>query len=163
LDNIDYERFPLMTDVTCMEADIRAGDVVFVPSFFYHQVNSLEPATISINIFFGPRGDDNYVAKLLTEPRSNAFNYWLLNIIVQNRYTPSFKNLINEDLSGSIRNFLYKQFHENTTREQSKVMIDWIKEYLKELGETYLPENSSSTETRRNPRQLKIRGLSWRS
>lgn len=153
----------MFKDAVCMEADVRAGDIVFVPGFFFHQVSSLIPATISVNIFFGTKGDDDYVDKLLTPPRADAFKYWLLNVIVQNKSMPSFETLVEEDLPGSVSNFLFKQFHDKTRPDQVQKMMQWVKQYFSEQGQEYTLEQSEAGKNRKHPRQLKIRGLSWRS
>jgi hypothetical protein len=163
LDTPDYDKFPLFREAMCLEADVRQGDIVFVPGFFFHQVSSLEPATISVNIFFGTKGDHDYVDKLLRAPRSDAFKYWLLNVILQNASTPSFDKLMVENLPGSVSNFLFKQFHDHTRPDQIQIMMNWIREYFVEQGKTYSLEPSESASSRKHPRQLKIRGLSWRS
>ncbi|KAL0481464.1 lysine-specific demethylase [Acrasis kona] len=164
LDNIDYELYPKMRQAVCMEADIGQGDVVFVPSLFWHQVTTIDPCTISVNIFFGPRGDDQYIKKMLTNPRSDAFRHWILNVIVQNKDAPSFDHLIEEDLPGSIKNFLFKQYHEHCTDQQIEQIVSWVRDYFKqEHGIEHSLVTSEKGAARKHPRQLKIRGLSWRS
>jgi lysine-specific demethylase 8 len=51
-ENTDYERFPLFRDVPRMEFEVNAGELLYIPRMWWHQVRSLE-VSASINFWFG--------------------------------------------------------------------------------------------------------------
>lgn len=131
-----------------------AGDALFIPAFYWHQVTSTE-LTISINYFWGDAGTNTYVQKLLTT-RKDAFMYWLLNIIEQNRSLPTFPAYLVR-MREMISKFLFKQWHEVLNDEQLDIILDEIKNYL---GLSEYPTSSDISIGK--SASLKIRGLLWR-
>jgi hypothetical protein len=45
----DLSQFPLFAQATVYEADIQAGDCLFLPALWWHQVNSAPSRTIAVN------------------------------------------------------------------------------------------------------------------
>ncbi|MDE1461999.1 cupin-like domain-containing protein [Spartinivicinus poritis] len=41
LDNIDYKRFPALKAVSCYQVKLNAGDILFVPGYWWHAVKAL--------------------------------------------------------------------------------------------------------------------------
>ncbi len=54
-ENTDYERFPLFRDVPRVEFEVAAGELLYIPRMWWHQVRSLE-VSASINFWFGNGG-----------------------------------------------------------------------------------------------------------
>jgi hypothetical protein len=50
-DDVDYERFPLFRDVPRIEFEVAAGELLYIPRMWWHQVRSLE-VSASINFWF---------------------------------------------------------------------------------------------------------------
>lgn len=61
-DDVDFARFPLFRDVPRMEFDVNAGELLYIPRMWWHQVKSLE-VSASINFWFG-NGTVALVARL---------------------------------------------------------------------------------------------------
>jgi hypothetical protein len=61
-ENVDYERFPLFRDVPRIEFEVNAGELLYIPRMWWHQVRSLE-VSASINFWFA-NGGVALVAKL---------------------------------------------------------------------------------------------------
>ena len=61
------------------------GEMLFIPAFCWHQVSALETG-ISLNMFYGDRGDHTFLDKLSRPPFQEHFHYWFLNIL----YRPFF-------------------------------------------------------------------------
>lgn len=152
----DLEKFPQFKNVLSYECFIESGEMLFFPAFWWHQVTSVE-TTISVNIFFGDEGTNSYISKVMKGPQWKSFEYWLLNIIEQNKDKESFKRVLNY-LPLSIKNFLLKQWHEIPNDEQLKTLTHAVMDYL---GLNELP-NTEKTIANHAP-SLKIRGLLWRS
>ncbi|EDV20524.1 uncharacterized protein TRIADDRAFT_31789 [Trichoplax adhaerens] len=155
-DNPDYQKFPLFHNSQCQEYVLESGEMLFIPAFCWHQVTSLD-TSISINMFFGDHGDCNYLSKIMKEPYWDAFSYWFLNIIEQNRPLESFRRIL-ANLPQSIDNFFLKQYHEiNITSEIREKLIRLVLDYcqLKELPQ-------AEERNGKHPPALKIRGLLWR-
>lgn len=106
-------------------------------------------------MFFGDKGENNYLTKIMLSCQWDAFQYWLLNIIEQNRDMIQFKSVL-EHLPGALKAFLLKQWHEIPTDEQLDKLVNVVMSFL-ELKE--LPVVSK--EVKHAP-MLKIRGLLWR-
>lgn len=69
------------------------------------------------------------------EPYWDAFSYWFLNIIEQNRSLDSFRRIL-ANLPESMDNFFLKQYHEtNITSDIRDKLIQLVLDYcgLKEL------------------------------
>jgi hypothetical protein len=52
-ENPDFEAFPSFADVPILVSDIGPGDVIYIPSGWWHAVRGMENS-ISVNCFFGP-------------------------------------------------------------------------------------------------------------
>jgi hypothetical protein len=115
-----------------------------------------------VNIFFGDSGDDKFTSKILASSQYNSLLYWLYNIIKQNMPHPSFPRLL-VNLRHSLKNFLYKQWHEMLRDDQLDELYRRIvgyfglEERIRELGGENVGENRP-----RNPPELRIRGLLMR-
>ncbi|EDO33170.1 predicted protein [Nematostella vectensis] len=153
-DKPDLDKFPEFVNAVMYEFPLSSCKMLFFPAFWWHQVTSLE-MSISINMFFGDAGDNNYLTKIMSPPWAEGFHYWFLNIIEQNRETPSFHRLLSE-LPGAIRNFLITQWKEYATEEQ---VYELVQLAMKHCGIDKLP---LTDKTANNPKKLKIRGLLWR-
>ena len=136
---------------------LNSGDVLFFPAFWWHQVTTLED-TISMNTFFGNPGTNIYLSKVMSGPQWDCFQYWLLNIIEQNRHTDRFVRLL-QYLPEVIETFLLKQWKEVPSPEQLQTLVDVVHTYCG------IDTNvkCTSLEKNKNPPPLKIRGLLWRS
>ena len=66
------------------------------------------PSTISINFFWGESGRHAYVDKLL-RVCPDAFLYWVLNIVEQNRAQPAFPQTLRH-FDDAMRIFLKQQW-----------------------------------------------------
>jgi len=152
-DSPDYTKFPLFSEVVCEEGELRSGDILFIPGFYWHQVTSVE-SSISINIFFGDKGDSHYIEKLIKD-RMEPFLYWLLNILEQN--SDIFETELLPELEDIIRVFLKYQFKENSTDEQIQCIVSKILQHY-HITDRPLFQGQK----RRNPKRLKIRGLLFR-
>ena len=89
-------------------------------------------------------------------PRWQAFSYWLLNIIEQNRPFESFQRVL-QNLSESLSYFLFTQWKETASQDQLGRLVEMIMEHL---NLDKLPEGPQRT--CKHPPALKIRGLLWR-
>ena len=116
-------------------------------------------ASISVNIFFGDAGESNFIEKLISN-KLEAFSFWLLNIIEQNRPLVTFPLMLSE-LGFTIERFLTQQFKEYATEAQTQVLVKIVMEYL-QLKELPPPPPIKDSSDRVNPPRLKIRGLLWR-
>ena len=146
--------------VTCSYCLLEEGDLLFFPAFWWHQVTSPQK-TISVNVFCGNSGDNNFITKLLASEQRSALLYWLFNIIEQNRPYQSFNRLI-ANLKASMYCFLFKQWHESLTKEQINEIYNEIVNYFK-LDKTILDNEELKTASDKNPPVMKIRGLLWRN
>ena len=86
----------------------------------------------------------------------NSFKYWLLNIVEQNRDKEQFQKVL-QYLGESLKNFLWKQWKENISKEQVDQLVNVVLDYLN------LETTPQKTVTMKHPPPLKIRGLLWRS
>jgi ribosomal protein L16 Arg81 hydroxylase len=50
LDEPDLERFPLLRQTTPYKVVLRPGDVLYIPSFWHHEVRSLPDAAEKLNM-----------------------------------------------------------------------------------------------------------------
>jgi len=153
-DNNWKNDFPNFENVKCYECTVKAGDLLYFPAFWWHQVTSVQ-TTISINIFFGNDGENIYMTKIMNSNQFGSFKYWLLNIIEQNKDHEQFQNVL-QHLPDSLKSFLMKQWHEIPTDIQLNQLIQIILHHLK------LDCLPAKTKVSKHPPQLKIRGLLWR-
>nr|XP_002129532.1 jmjC domain-containing protein 5 [Ciona intestinalis] len=153
-DNVDLEKFPKFSEVTCYSCTLQAGDLLLIPAFWWHQVTSLSDS-VSMNAFFGESGEDRYITRIMEEPVWPSFKYWLLNIVEQNRPFASFERTL-QRLPLCVENLLLKQFHEVAPQSHVNKLVETIKEYLNLVA---LPEFNGGG---KNPPPLRVRGLRWR-
>lgn len=150
----DYSRFPDFKDTICYHCNLHAGEMLYIPAFWWHQVTSVTDV-VSANIFFGDAGENTYITRHIKGESWPAFRWWILNIIEQNRCHSSFQRSLSR-LSLCVENLLLKQFHEKATVEQLDFIVKIIIEYL---GIEKLPSFENGG---KNPPPIKIRGLRWR-
>lgn len=114
---------------------------------------------ISVNVFFGDAGDNNFLSKVMQSTQKEALLYWLYNIIQQNMEYPSFSRVL-LSLKDSLRCFIYKQWHETPSQEQLDSLYESIVDKF-HLNETIkeLKASSSETSSSKHPPRLSIRGL----
>ncbi|XP_038059809.1 bifunctional peptidase and arginyl-hydroxylase JMJD5-like [Patiria miniata] len=151
----DLERHPLFALATCYQGELGPGEMLYIPSFWWHQVTSVE-MSISVNFFFGDAGDNNFITKAMGMNKWPAFSHWLLNIVEQNRNYDALQRVL-AHLPHSLATFLFKEWKERVSREQVKTLVDLVMDYL---GVDELPTDEERTS--KNPPPLKIRGLLWR-
>lgn len=74
----DFEAFPRFGRTTAVEIEVRAGELMYVPPFWWHQVQSVDPLNVSINwAWFASPG------KTLRHAR--AFGRCLIHLLWQGR------------------------------------------------------------------------------
>lgn len=154
LNNINFKQYPLFKDVECDTCVLKTGDMLFIPAFYFHQVTSDE-VTISVNVFFGDKGESNYINKII-DGRFDILVYWISNIVEQNRSYPSYLTLM-AHLDKALKNFIFKQWHEIIDDDKLQILT---KEILQKFGFNEKPEKVDDLE--RKHIYLKIRGLLWR-
>uniref|UniRef100_H2Z7M9 JmjC domain-containing protein n=1 Tax=Ciona savignyi TaxID=51511 RepID=H2Z7M9_CIOSA len=153
-DRVDFQKFPKFSKVTCYSCQLRPGDILLIPAFWWHQVTSLTDS-VSMNAFFGESGTDRYITRIMEEPVWISFKYWLLNVVEQNRQFASFERTL-QRLQLCVENLLLKQFHEVAPQSILDRLIQTIKEYL-EINSLPVFKGGG-----KNPPPLRIRGLRWR-
>lgn len=147
----DENQFPNFKNAICEECDLVAGDILFIPSFYWHQVNSED--AISINFFCGDNGENDFLQKMITT-RWDPFMYWFDNILEQNR--ASLPKIVS-DFSKTLRQFFCSQFREQASEEQLQIIIKHALEKFSIDESSICPDPNRKHATR-----LKIRGLMWR-
>lgn len=146
---------PLFSQVTCDVGTLHAGDCLFIPAFYWHQVSS-DPRTVSINTFYGEGGDVTFGRKIVAS-RFKNLAYWVLNIIEQNRGLDSFAQVA-ANLKPALTEFFFKQWHERLSDDDLDRLEQVI---LAHLG--YAPGQRPIYDGPvKKHVQLKIRGLRWR-
>lgn len=146
---------PLFSQVTCDVGTLRAGDCLFIPAFYWHQVTS-DPRTISINTFYGEGGDTTFGRKIV-DSRFKNLSYWVLNIIEQNRGLDSFTQVA-ANLKPALTEFFFKQWHERLSDDDLERLEQVILLHLGyEAGQRPVYDGPVKKHV-----QLKIRGLRWR-
>lgn len=155
IDKPDLKTHPLFSQAVCDYGSLNAGDLLFIPAFYWHQVTST-PRTMSINAFYGDAGDVTF-AKKVFDHRWNAVMYWLLNVIEQNRSMESFANVIG-NLESALAEYFFKQWHERVQEDHMQRMVKRVLEYCG------YPDGKAPAYDGPNKKhvQLKIRGLLWR-
>jgi hypothetical protein len=155
LDHPDLDKFPLFKETDCLHCTLHPGEMLYIPAFFWHQVSALDSG-ISCNMFYGNGGNGNYLTKILHEPFRKHFEYWMLNIIEQNKCCEPFAKILGR-LPEALAHFFLKQWHEIADQDQlnhcSKLVLNYC-------GMTELPKILS---TSKFPPPLKIRGLRGRT
>ncbi|CAG5099740.1 Oidioi.mRNA.OKI2018_I69.XSR.g16662.t1.cds [Oikopleura dioica] len=152
LENPTPAQIENLKNITCHFATIRPGDLLYIPALWWHQVSALSHG-LSINIFWGEKGDNNFTKKVLTEPTLTAFKYWMLNVVEQNKKHSSWTRILAR-FPKVLENFLLKQWHEYPTDEQIETIKRFVMQHLKI---TILPALEANPP--KNPPPLKIRGL----
>jgi len=155
-DSPDLKKFPKFSQANCQHCVLEEGEMLFIPAFFWHQVTALETG-ISVNMFYGDPGENNYITKLFRLPYRDHFFHWFLNILEQNRKHDSFVKILSR-LPEVIKHFLLKQWHEVPSEEQVNVLVKLAMDHLKVSS---LPDPIISSG--KFPPVLKIRGLLHRS
>ena len=125
--------------------------MLFIPAFYWHQVSALDTG-ISLNIFYGDGGEKNFVEKMFRAPYRPHFEYWLLNVIEQNKMCESFERMMSR-LPEVLYNFFKKQWHDEADNEQLERAVQIV---MKHCGLESLPEKQDDSKF---PPVLKIRGL----
>ena len=152
-DAADLRRFPLFANARCEETVLAPGEMLFIPAFYWHQVCALDTG-ISVNMFYGDgNSSSGYLGKVMEFPYRQHFEYWLLNIVEQNRGRASFQRVL-ERLPDVVGHFFKKQWHDEASEEQIQRAVDLIKAHC---GIRELPEFTG--DRTKFPPVLKIRGL----
>ena len=120
------------------------------------QVSALDTG-ISLNMFYGDAGENNFAEKILKEPYRPHFEYWLLNIVEQNRACESFGRMLPR-MHEVIWQFFMKQWHERANDDQVQKCVKIV---MKHLGLEELPPRAESDKSKFPP-VMKIRGLLFR-
>lgn len=158
LQNLDNDVMKSYQQTKCQYCLLKEGDLLYFPAFWWHQVKSPE-LTISINAFFGDGGQNDFITKILKSKQRDALLYWVYNIIAQNLSFPSFPRVL-VNLKDSLRNFLFKQWHESLDDSQINELNSNIISYFKfEERLNELNADESLKNKSKNPPQLRIRGL----
>lgn len=174
----------------CWEGDVRAGECLYIPAFFWHQITSITEC-LSVNCFFGDltktknnsihtndreikkTNDSLFLAKILRTDsvQHEAFAYWLCNIIAQNQYLKSFERVLLH-LPSSLRGFCVNQWGEENSPSPAQLeqMVKIVMQYCKiadtELAKKHIiacRNHDYMNIQKINAPVLKIRGLKWRS
>jgi hypothetical protein len=158
--NLSNEILEKFSQVPCEYCLLKEGDLLYFPAFYWHQVKS-PVLTISINVFFGDEGENNFIGKILNSKQRNALFYWIFNIVQQNMSYPSFNRILS-NLKDSLKNFLFKQWHETINDSQSEEIYQNVIQYFN-LDERIEELKISCKENKsKYPPQLRIRGLLMR-
>jgi len=151
-DEPDFEKFPKFANAVCEHCILEPGEILFIPAFYWHQVTALDSG-ISANTFYGDPGEEAFISKLFTEPYSQHFHYWFLNIVQQNREYQSFDKIVSR-LPEVVHHFFLKQWHEQISEDNVAKAVELV---MKHLNLTELPEPIMGIG--KFPPVLKIRGL----
>jgi len=151
-DNPDLEKFPNFANAKCQYCVLEPGEMLFIPAFFWHQVNALDTG-ISLNMFYGDPGENNFISKMFHPPYQEHFFHWFLNIMEQNKSHQSFPKIISR-LPEVVKHFFQKQWHEIPTSEQVDRVVQLVKDHFS-IDTFPLPIMGEG----KFPPVLKIRGL----
>eukprot|EP00092_Neocalanus_flemingeri_P006015 GFUD01006481.1.p1 GENE.GFUD01006481.1~~GFUD01006481.1.p1 ORF type:complete len:356 (-),score=94.78 GFUD01006481.1:45-1112(-) len=151
-DSPHLEKFPNFANAKCQYCTLQPGEMLFIPAFFWHQVNALDTG-ISLNMFYGDPGENSFISKMFHPPYQEHFFYWFLNIMEQNKAHTSFPKIISR-LPEVVKHFFLKQWHETPTIEQVDRVVQLAMDHFKidTLPSPILGEGKF-------PPVLKIRGL----
>eukprot|EP00924_Labyrinthula_sp_SR-Ha-C_P006951 maker-scaffold_8-snap-gene-5.9-mRNA-1 protein AED:0.02 eAED:0.02 QI:88/0.66/0.75/1/0/0/4/178/372 len=108
----ETSKFSRFNQVQLWETTLTDGEALYIPAFWWHQVIS-EYLTVSLNVFWG---SDLFVKKIQKEPVLKTFEYWMINVLEQNRRCSNFL-LILSNLEAQIERFLYNQWAEKIPKE----------------------------------------------
>merc|ERR1719369_299843 len=128
-DNPDLERFPKFANAQCQFCILEPGEMLFIPAFFWHQVNALDTG-ISLNMFYGDPGENKFISKMFHPPYQEHFFYWFLNIMEQNKDQQSFPKIMSR-LPEVVKHFFLKQWHETPTVDQVDRVMEVVMEHFK--------------------------------
>lgn len=150
--------FPLFDRSFVLETVLNPGDCLFIPFGWWHQVTSLT-ASISINMFWGPKEDNGFLNCVLFTKveRWQAFQYWFRNILAQNENHENTRKWLPRT-SEVLHQFLYRQFKENA-EEKHLALLEH--EVLNFFGLSERPARDPN-DTQKYPPVLEIRGLKSR-
>lgn len=158
-------------DKTCFIGELNSTDALYIPGLFWHQITTIDAATVSVNCFWGQNSDENekhpelsinfsqrcILSKSQNPELHNIFKYWFTNIIEQNKDYPVFQRQLSR-WRQVVFHFLYKQWKDQITEDEIDELVEITKEYLKI---DKLPERNEN-DTSKYPPVLKIRGLLYR-
>ncbi len=153
-DKPDLDRHPRFADARCEQTVLEPGEMLFIPAFYWHQVCAFDTG-ISLNMFYGDAAAGGYVGKVMREPYRPHFEYWLLNIVEQNRGCDSFPRML-ERLPEVLGHFFKKQWHDEADKADLERAVRLVMEHC---GIDELPAVSDNRELSKFPPVLKIRGL----
>ena len=168
-----FDRFPRFKEenVYGYSAELRAGDILFIPAFWFHQITSVT-TSISINYFCGDFDDGKcHFPTRIMRDCFPSMKHWFLNLIEQNRNYKQFLSVLS-NLESSIFNTFYKQWHDFLTKEQVERLREEVIEYVMdekvrrkediyyEYGD--LRKEDNLPKIHRNHPFIKIRGLLYR-
>ena len=154
LDYPDLEKYPNFKKTHCQHTILHPGEALFIPAFYWHQVTALDTG-ISCNFFYGDAGSNQYLEKVLDLPYRSHFQFWLLNILEQNKSSDTFPKLVAR-LPEVLAHFFLKQWHEEATPDQIERVISMINEQIA------LDNQEKCMTQSKFPPPLKIRGLRGR-
>merc|ERR1712154_417258 len=106
-ENLSPSQKESLKEVVCHFGRISPGDLLYIPALWWHQVSALSNG-VSINIFWGEGGENNFTEKVLKQPTLTAFKHWMLNVVEQNRAHSSWPRILSR-LEEVLKNFLLKQ------------------------------------------------------
>jgi len=158
LDKVDAQRFPLFVNdasLHCQHCVLHPGEMLFIPAFYWHQVTALDTG-ISVNMFYGDSGENDFIDKILNPPYFEHYKYWFHNIIQQNIKCGSFQRILGR-LPEVLIHFFLKQWHEVPLEKHVNQCIEMVLLYCDLKG---LPKIEDSSKF---PPILKIRGLTHRN
>lgn len=154
LDCPDLKKYPLFGQVNCQHTILYPGETLFIPAFYWHQVTALDTG-ISCNMFYGDTGPSHYLEKVLKPPYRDHFQFWLWNIIEQNRGCDTFPKMLHR-FKEVLTHFFLKQWHEEASDDQIERVIEMVQEKMDLVNEPKVQTDSKF------PPPLKIRGLRGR-
>ena len=91
-----------------LRATIRAGDALYIPKFYWHNIVSSSPDYIlSVNCFWGTA---DYAERVLGDKAArHAYLFWITNIVETNRYLPVFPEILSS-FREAVAHFLWNQW-----------------------------------------------------
>ena len=54
MDAVDLARYPALANVEHWTATLAAGDCIYIPEGWYHQVRSVGSRSLAVNVWFAP-------------------------------------------------------------------------------------------------------------
>ncbi|XP_002737509.2 uncharacterized protein LOC100370566 [Saccoglossus kowalevskii] len=70
-DKVDMEKFPLVADLEYYEVEMEAGDQLYVPMFWWHQVRSFNSPNIAVSLWFYIFDHDEDLTRMNIDPDIN--------------------------------------------------------------------------------------------